>query len=419
MTSLSLARIDNRPYLDRALAYGMDNGLISREKLRAIEEQGAKGIVQIAGYFGTAHLRADLELAMRRMTYLASLYLEAHTEGDLDKAARSLRDNTFLSHSRGGSDMLKQLHAQMDAGFDSGDVDKDVRDFLDQFTAKTQLTLKQYQHRMAHQDAQYTLMEAAVWLGTTMGLKEETVLEQDPESVIRTALLTRSMGTRTQPLMRGPLLTSKAFSDLLKSMRSKALGGGSTGGKTVFPSALTADVPEPYQTVIEDIQREITQRHLPKIRDLSLPLNQLFDDLSPLYWRRPTDAQDVSGFDTLVTDEWRGMTGGKTDDDSLNTVFLCVCAGLPPKPVISAAQARKALQTLREQGIQAEAVITFLQQNAPFEMLDGLLAQWNDEFLPDLQTYALDATVTGRERAMAFLGDHCCIKAPAKRNAKT
>lgn len=132
-STTTLARIDRRQFLDKALSYGVDHGIIGRDKLHAIEEQGAKGLVQIASYFGTAHLRADLELALKRMTYLASLYLESFSGGDLDKAARSLRDNTFLSHSRGGSDMLKALFAKTDSGYDSGDTDKDLRDFLDQY----------------------------------------------------------------------------------------------------------------------------------------------------------------------------------------------------------------------------------------------------------------------------------------------
>ena len=162
----------------------------------------------------------------------------------------------------------------------------------------------------------------------------------------------------------------------------------------------------------------MVQRHLPKILDGSLALNQLFDDLSPLYWRRPTSAQDVSGFDTLVTDEWRKMTGGKSDPDSLNTVFLCVCAGAAPKPLISATQLRTLLQTLRKQGINDAAVADFIHKNAPFEMQDGLLAQWRSDFYPELKTFALDSDDARLVHATAFLNDHCCIKAPAKRSAK-
>ena len=408
-----LARIDQRPFLDRALSFGVDNGIIDRDRLRAIEEQGAKGIVQIASYFGTAHLRSDLELAMNRMVYLASLYLESISQGDLDRAARSLRDNTFLSHSRGGSDMLKALHALAASDF-GGDSEHDVKDFLDQYTRKNQLSLPQYRSRYARHDELQFNMEAAVWLGTRMGLNENTVLEQDAESVIRTALLTRSTGTRTTPKMTGPMLTTQAFGDLLKTLRRK----GAAASKDLFSARLTADVPAAYQDLVQDIQQEMVKRHLPKIFDASVPFNQLFDELSALYWRAPSGLQDISGLDTLVTDEWRKMTLDRTDDDSMNTVFLCVCAGLAPQPLITAAQAKAAVLTLRKKGIQAEAVVDFIRLNAPFEMADGLLAHWNDEFFPELKNFVLDAVDARLEHATAFLKDHCCIKAPNTRKSK-
>ena len=68
-------------------------------------------MVQIARYFGTEFLRPELERARDRMVNLVSLYLESSCDGDLHSAAESLRDNSFLSRSKGGSDMLKALIA--------------------------------------------------------------------------------------------------------------------------------------------------------------------------------------------------------------------------------------------------------------------------------------------------------------------
>ncbi len=42
------------------------------------------------------------------MVNMISLYLLETTGGDLDKAAVSLRDNSLLSRSKGGSDMLEK-----------------------------------------------------------------------------------------------------------------------------------------------------------------------------------------------------------------------------------------------------------------------------------------------------------------------
>ena len=111
----SLAAFDNRPFFDKALHYGVKQEIISPERLQSIQEEFSKGIVQIANYFGTAHLRPELELALRRMVNLISLYLEDMSGGDMQIAAASLRDKTLLSHSKAGSDMLKRLHAMPDS----------------------------------------------------------------------------------------------------------------------------------------------------------------------------------------------------------------------------------------------------------------------------------------------------------------
>ena len=55
--------------------------------------------------------KQELEKARDRMVNLISLYLLDTTDGDLTKAAISLRDHSFLSRSKGGSDMLKRLIA--------------------------------------------------------------------------------------------------------------------------------------------------------------------------------------------------------------------------------------------------------------------------------------------------------------------
>ena len=109
--SQSLATYDDRPFFARTLDYGLANGIIDSQKLDAMRTDGAKGVVQIADFFGTAHLRTDLDEAVKRMVYLASLYLEHISDGVLVRAARSLQEHTFLSHSRGGSEMLKRLFA--------------------------------------------------------------------------------------------------------------------------------------------------------------------------------------------------------------------------------------------------------------------------------------------------------------------
>ena len=107
----SVATVDARPFFEKAVRYGLDQGLLSQDNISRMAAEAPKGMVQIADHFGTAYLRTDLESAATRMVNLISLYLEDSANGDLRAAAISLRDNTLLSHSRGGSEMLKRLHA--------------------------------------------------------------------------------------------------------------------------------------------------------------------------------------------------------------------------------------------------------------------------------------------------------------------
>lgn len=105
----SVSLFDSRPFFEKALSYGIEHGLIGLDKLDAIRADAPKGMVQIARYFGTEYLRPELELAKERIVNLVSLHLAYSTQGDLRQAAELLRDHSFLSRSKAGSDMLKAL----------------------------------------------------------------------------------------------------------------------------------------------------------------------------------------------------------------------------------------------------------------------------------------------------------------------
>ena len=162
----ALAAFDSRPFFDKALHHGVGQGIISAERVNTIQADFAKGIVQIANYFGTAYLRPDLELALRRMVYLMSLYLEEVSGGELAIAAASLRDNTLLSHSKGGSDMLKRLQAMPDSSvIISGAVSPESqRAYLDDKTAVHTLSLADYQAERAMRQASQNTIDFSLWL---------------------------------------------------------------------------------------------------------------------------------------------------------------------------------------------------------------------------------------------------------------
>ena len=85
-----IALFDERPFFEKALAYGVAHGLIGAERIEALRTEAPKGMVQIARYFGTEYLRPDLEKARERIVNLVSLFLQDSCEGDLHRAAQAL-----------------------------------------------------------------------------------------------------------------------------------------------------------------------------------------------------------------------------------------------------------------------------------------------------------------------------------------
>lgn len=84
----AVAKVDARPYFERVLCHALKEGLVDEARLASIRREGAKGIVQLAGFFGTANLRPELEAARTRLVTLVGLALEAEAGGQLDAAAR-------------------------------------------------------------------------------------------------------------------------------------------------------------------------------------------------------------------------------------------------------------------------------------------------------------------------------------------
>ena len=90
---------DARPFFEKALQYGVQNGLISQTRLDAMCVEAPKGMVQIAAYFGSEFLRPELEKARERIVNLISRILEGSTGSNLRWAAESLDDNPMRSPS--------------------------------------------------------------------------------------------------------------------------------------------------------------------------------------------------------------------------------------------------------------------------------------------------------------------------------
>ncbi len=404
--SQAVAAYDDRPYFARALDHGLKNGIIDSEKLDAMRADGAKGVVQIADFFGTAHLRTDLDEAVKRMVTLASLYLEHKSDGNLNRAARSLQENSFLSHSRGGSQMLKALFAMPTDTTIPDPLDvEDVKEFLRDRSLEDPWTVTEYRARLAERRACQDEIDAALWFADLMLIPREALINESSESVLHACLLTRIAG-RTE----GSLLSADELKDFLKTFRKSKK-------KVEISPILLDDAPASLRPLIERHLAVMADKDLPRIRDAKIPFNDLVreyhDRFHPL-----SMSIEISDFDALVTDEWRKVTQGMTDSDSMNTIFLCLAAGKPPKPAITAAEAKTAVIAIREKGADQKSVQEFILGSAPHQMIDGLISLWEDEFLPEMiEVIILENQDDAPEIVVRILSEHCHIRAVAEKKS--
>jgi hypothetical protein len=111
----------------------------------------------LPNFFGTAYLRPNIEAARARMVNLVSLHLEDSSGGDLEKAARSLRDHTFLSLSRGGSEMLKRLWAMPEDASYALLLRQSQKEFLAEWSLRSLAEYRQdsCERRQGHQTGDF------------------------------------------------------------------------------------------------------------------------------------------------------------------------------------------------------------------------------------------------------------------------
>ena len=406
----AVTQFDARPFFEKALAHGVQHKIIGKAALDAIRLDGPKGMVQIADYFGTAFLRANLEQARLRIVTLASLYLEDDSGGDLAKAAKSLRDNSFLSHSRGGSAMLKALHAMPKSTLFGDDGQEPIKDFLAEWSLYGTRILPTYREMLAQRQEVATSLAAAAWYAEQMGIARSTLgitavderYLTSAEGVIRTAILLRLSKEQDCP-------NRADFARLLMGLRSKPLPARAVKLLQTAPPAL----PPAYRTLEQSIAAQIVQFDLPKIADPELPLDALIHQLESRYFLRPTGIDDVSEFDAMVSAAWHKIMKGKTEPDARLTAFLCIAAGSPPKTSISVATARTLIRKIRGSGLDNAAVMTFINETAPFDLRESLTELWMQEFVPDAEVALFDARDDKLAAALKFLQENCRVTTPA------
>jgi hypothetical protein len=365
--SQQIAVFDDRPFFERALAYGVRNGIIEQKTITSILNDAPKGMVQIAEYFGTQYLRPNIEEARARIVSLVSLFLEDRSGGDLEIAARSLRDNTFLSHSRGGSEMLKSLWAMPEDDSFGILLGQSQKQFLAVWSLRN---LNEYRQALAERQGHASSIAAALWFAERLGLAASSLSTVTVESVIRTAMLVYLGGN-----MPASIPNAAGFIGILGVIRKKGIPAKARKRLKELFEAL----PEACAGVARRVLAKVETEDLPRVLDASRPMNQLICELEPLY--------------TGVALTW--PTGS-------------LAADTPPRHTLSKPAARALVRKVRAEGFRRAPVLGFIRDLAPYQMQEDLEALWN-EFFPEAEGYLLDATDTTLGEALAFLKENCVV----------
>ena len=393
---------DGRPFFEKAIAYGVQHGLLSPQKLEAICTDAPKGMVQIARYFGSEFLRPELERAKERMVNLISLHLESTTQGDLHQAAELLRDNSIMSRSKAGSDMLKAMIAMPQSSHfglsEGGGFQDEHIPLLAKWTLRN---LPDVQAELTKRNQVAQVLDAAIWLADALDMDEDALQEAnaDAEAVIRTSLL--ALAAKQTEMPDWP-----AFEKLLNALIKKA--AAPKGLEIALPAKLPADL----RPVVEALRARLVPDLLKMVQS-KVPLRKLLQQtpafMGRYFWQEDALA-DVDHHARAVSDAWDKATGGHSDEGSLLTLFLTMAAGSAPKTLLTEKTASTLIKKIRKSGLKIEIATDFIAEHAPVQYHDDYLALWQD-FIEDAQSTLQSDMDYQLHDALSLLRRECNIKA--------
>ena len=394
---------DARPFFEKALQYGVQHRIIDTEKLNAIITDAPKGMVQIARYFGTEFLRPELEKAKDRMVNLVSLYLEHRYNGDLHEAAISLRDNSFLSRSKGGSDLLKAMIAMpQNSHFGMNERGGFTDDHIPQLGKWSLRSLAEFQAELAKREQVALVIDAALWMANELGLSADDLEEagKDAEAVIRTALLTiATRGTKLPDWVE--------FEKIVLALRKKY-----GANPADFSLSLPKNLPAEFKQVVLNAKASLLA-DAAKLLDNSLPARKLFDQtpafMGRYFWLEDA-LSEVSHHDRSMHSAWDKFTGGNSDDGSLLTLFFCLSAHAAPKTLLTEKSAATLIRKVKKAGFKPEAASQYIASHAPAQYQNDYAQLWSnfvDEAAPVLKSDAFGSV----DDALTLLRRECNVQA--------
>jgi hypothetical protein len=373
MTQSVVALFDDRPFFEKALAFGVQHGVLDQAKLDAIQTDAPKGMVQIARYFGSEFLRPELEKAKDRIVNMVSLTLQIQSGGDLRKAAEHLREHSFMSRSKAASDMLKALivmpqNTHFGMNEHGGFSDKHIP----QLAKWSLCNLADYQAELAKRQQVAHVIDAAIWMADQMGLHADDLEEAgcDAEAVIRTALLAAATKHKEMPDW---VAFQKIIATLRKPSATKAIN-----------LAAPKNLPAEFKAAVEQVRQSV-EADLPKILDSAITCQKLFNQTPAFvgrYFWVEDGLSEVDHFDRQTSAAWTKATGGHSDDSSLLTLFLCIATGSTGKTLLTEKTAATLIRKIRKSGLKAELATEFIQANAPAEHQDDYIDMW-ESFIDD------------------------------------
>ena len=423
-TPAPVALYDARPFFEKVLQFGVRHRIIDQTRIEAICLDAPKGMVQIARYFGNEFLRPDLEKAKERLVNLVSLSLESSSGGDLRLAAESLRDHSFLSRSKAGSDMLKALLAMPDSTSFYASLDNDGESNgppkgMAEWSLKN---LAAFQAELARRRPVELEKGAAVWLAAHLGMDAEALDEAHThaEAVIRSALL--ALATQ-----RTELPDWTEFDQMVLALRKahRAAKAASAAPAKARAKSLLIPVPEHLPSHFRDVVLAVKQsllEDLPQIVDSALPARALFANdsehhhaplLGRYFWVEDI-ASELHHHESAVSEAWEAATGGNCDDGSLLTLLVCVACGAPPRTVMSEKAASALVRKIQKPGaavgFNVEVARQYLLDHAPAQHQEAYLELWAD-FVDEAQSVLQSDSAYARKAALALLRRECHITA--------
>jgi len=395
----SVALFDERPFFEKAVAYGVQHGVLDQAKLDAIQTDAPKGMVQIARYFGSEFLRPELEKAKDCIVNMVSLTLQIQSGGDLRKAAEHLREHSFMSRSKAASDMLKALivmpqNTHFGMNEQGGFSDKHIP----QLAKWSLCNLADYQAELAKRQQVAHVIDAAIWMADQLGLHADDLEEAgcDAEAVIRTALLAAATQHKDMP-------DWVAFQKIIATLRQPS-------ATQVINLTAPKHLPAEFKAAVEQVRQSV-EADLPKILDAKLTPQKLFNQTPAFvgrYFWIEDGLSEVDHFDRQTSAAWTKATGGHSDDSSLLTLFLCIATGITGTTLLTEKTATRLIRKIRKSGLQPELATAFIHANAPVEHQADYLEMWASFIEDALVTLQSDHDVKLHD-ALSLLRRECNV----------